>query len=57
MEDPASKYIPKPYWPAVLSGLGVSNVRITTLMKTALAPTWGDLTELSPGNPPAGFEH
>jgi hypothetical protein len=52
MEDPVSTYIPKPYWPAILSGLGVSSVRLASLMKTAVAPTWGDRTIMSPGNPP-----
>ena len=40
MEDPYSTYIPKPYWPVILSGLGVSPDRIEALMKTAVAPTW-----------------
>lgn len=52
MEDPASTYIPKPYWPAILSGLGVSSARIDSLMKTAVAPTWNPHVEISPGNIP-----
>lgn len=55
MEDPASTYIPKPYWPPILSGIGVSQARISQLMKTAVAPTWNPHTELSPGNIPVGI--
>lgn len=51
MEDPYSTYIPKPYWPAILSGLGVSRDRIDSLMTSAVAPTWNPVFQVSPGNP------
>jgi hypothetical protein len=52
MEDPYSKYIPKPYWPAILSGLGLSSARIDELLRKTVAPSWTATREVSPGNPP-----
>ncbi len=52
MEDPYSKYIPKPYWTVILSGLGLSSARIDELLKKTVAPTWTASREESPGSPP-----
>jgi hypothetical protein len=51
MEDPYSTYIPKPYWPTILSGLGVSRNRIDSLMLTAVAPTWNPVRPVIPPPP------
>jgi hypothetical protein len=55
MEQVGTSYIPKPYWPAILSGLGVSQARITKLMKAANTPKWNKIQDSSPGNPPQGI--
>ncbi|MES2856166.1 MAG: hypothetical protein V4692_09895 [Bdellovibrionota bacterium] len=52
MEDPYSTYIPKPYWTAILSGLGVSQDRITYLLKTSVSPTWSKNRDPRAPNPP-----
>ncbi|MES3037762.1 MAG: hypothetical protein V4736_07640 [Bdellovibrionota bacterium] len=52
MEDPFTNYIPKPYWRVILTGLGVSENRISELMQKNVVPTWlKDRTE-GPGSPP-----
>lgn len=50
--NPHTNYIPKPYWPTILSNLGVSSARINQLMKSSVTPKW-DMSETSPGSPPA----
>jgi hypothetical protein len=55
MEDPFTNYIPKPYWPAVLSGLGITPDRVTALMKTTVVPGVLTYSHDGPGNPPPGI--
>ncbi len=38
MENPFTNYIPKPYWSAILSGLGISAERSEMLLKTEVKP-------------------
>lgn len=38
MENPFTNYIPKPYWSAILSGLGISSERTRVLLKTEVKP-------------------
>ncbi len=53
MEDVRSTYIPKPYWPVILSKLKVSKARIDELMaKAPSVPTWvPDPNQMGGGSP------
>jgi hypothetical protein len=52
MEDPYTNYIAKPYWPAILSALGVTQPRIDLLMKTTVKPGWLMRIDTGADNPP-----